>query len=338
MFRKLILLLCLSIGLGSLYQGIGNAEEPGEKRLELESGFYYTIQKGDTLWDISEHFFDSAWVWPDVWQKNDQIANPHWIYPGERIRLYNRQDLETFAGPEEELDMSGQPVQSRYYYYSAINTVGFIREKPVSHVGSIFKVKEDKVMISVGDSVYIRPSGNVTFKQGDHFTVLRTLSPDEEKDTKETIGIQHYLLGVVEVTDVEPEFAIASVLQSFRHIEINDLLIPHEPRSPKIMLTESKEGLNGKIIVAEEHQEMIADTVVFIDKGRKDGIEVGQSYSIYYQDKGYLDPKGEESIMLSPVDIGKILVLRTEETTATAIVTYAAKAIDPGAPIRTPTQ
>ncbi len=337
MARKIILILCLSIGLGFLYQGISDAEEPGEKTLELESGLYYTIEKGDTLWDISEHFHDYPWVWPDLWEKNQQIANPHWIYPGERIRLYNRQELETFVEPEAESEMAGQqPIKSRYYYYPAINTVGFIREKPVSHSGAIFKVKERKVMISVGDSVYIRPSGNVTLKPGDRFTVLRTLYPDKDKDPKAFIGIQHYLLGVVEITAVEPEFATASVLKSFRHIELNDLLIPHEPRSPKIMLTESKKGINGRIIIAEERQSMFADTVVFIDKGRKDGIKVGQSYCIYYQEKEYLDPKGKECIMLSPVDIGKILVLRTEEATATAIVTTADKAIHPGATICTP--
>ena len=114
MARKIILLLCLSIGLGSLYQGNSNAEEPGEKRLELESGFYYTIQKGDTLWDISEHFFDSAWVWPDVWEKNEQIANPHWIYPGEQIRLFGRQELETMVRPETEAgpEVAIQPPES----------------------------------------------------------------------------------------------------------------------------------------------------------------------------------------------------------------------------------
>ena len=74
--RKIILILCLGIGLGFLCQGVSDAQEPGEKRLELESGFYYTIQKGDTLWDISEHFFDSAWVWPDVWQKKRTDRKP----------------------------------------------------------------------------------------------------------------------------------------------------------------------------------------------------------------------------------------------------------------------
>ena len=340
MARKIILLLCLSIGLGSLYQGNSNAEEPGEKRLELESGFYYTIQKGDTLWDISEHFFDSAWVWPDVWEKNEQIANPHWIYPGEQIRLFGRQELETMVRPETEAgpEVAIQPPESPYYIYSAINSVGFIRKKPVSPSGIIFKVKGDKGMISRRDIVYVRPIEKTTFEPGDRFTVFRTLKPIKDKDAKALIGVQHYILGVVEITDVQPKFSMGTIVQSFRHIELNDLLIPYEARSPKITLTESKEGLKGKIIVAEEHQSMFADAVVFMDKGRKDGVKVGQSYSVYYQEKESPDPKEKESILLSPVDFGKILVLRIEETTATAIVTMADKAIEPGATIRTPSQ
>ncbi len=55
-----------------------------EETIEHEAGFYYTIQRGDTLWDLSDKFFDSPWYWPELWQENEQIPNPHWIYPGER--------------------------------------------------------------------------------------------------------------------------------------------------------------------------------------------------------------------------------------------------------------
>jgi hypothetical protein len=338
MARKIILFLCLSIGVGSLYQHDSHAGEPGEETLELESGLYYTIEKGDTLWDLSEHFYDSPWIWPDLWQKNQQIANPHWIYPGEQIRLYSREELETMVRPETEAgpEVAIQPPESPYYLYTAIDSVGFIRKKPVSPSGTIFKVKEGKVMITELDLVYVRPIGKTTFEPGDRFTVFRTLKPVKDKDTKALVGVQHYLLGVVEITDVQPKFAMGRIVESFRHIELNDLLMPYEAQSPKIILTESKEGLKGKIIVSEEHESVFADTVVFIDKGRQEGVKVGQSYSVYYQEKEYLDPKEKESILLPPVDFGKILVLRTEETTATALVTMAEKAIEPQATIRTP--
>src|SRR4030065_2129562 len=47
----------------------------------------YTIKKGDTLWDISSQFLKDPFLWPKLWQRNPYITNPHWIYPGNPIRL-----------------------------------------------------------------------------------------------------------------------------------------------------------------------------------------------------------------------------------------------------------
>jgi nucleoid-associated protein YgaU len=47
----------------------------------------YTIVKGDTLWDLSQKFLNNPWYWPKIWSLNPSIENPHWIYPGNKLKL-----------------------------------------------------------------------------------------------------------------------------------------------------------------------------------------------------------------------------------------------------------
>jgi len=307
--------------------------EESETSVEHEAGVYYSIQKGDTLWDLSHRFLDSPWQWPDMWSENSQIANPHRIYPGNRIRLFQRKDVARWV----DTDLDKEVVEKKdplYYFYPSIDKIGFIKKEPVTHRGTIIEVKDDKKIISKGDLVYIRPNEDTSFIPGNKFTVYRTLKPLRERRTNSYIGIQHYLTGIVEITKIEPKFAVARVVQSFRSIEVNDLLMPYVKRSPKIILTESKKELKGKIIVSEEHASIIGDnTVAFIDKGNKDGVKPGQMYTIFYQEKKRLDPKTKGDVYLTPVYFGTLIVLHTEETTSAVFLTSAEKSIYPGADI-----
>ncbi|MFH2044220.1 MAG: LysM domain-containing protein [Pseudomonadota bacterium] len=315
-----------------------------QETLEHEIGVYYTIQKGDTLWDISKKYFDSPWVWPELWKENKYIKNPHFIEPGDMLRLfYNRESdliLNEDQSPEDSNSQSENTCEKDilYFNYPAIDSIGFIKKEPVSPNGSIFKVKDDKVVISEGDLVYVKNENNSDFVPGSKYTVYRTFEPLADS-TPGSAGKQHYLTGIVEIKTVEPLYVIAEVLKSFREIAINDLLMPYEPRSPKIPIIESNKEIECSILVPEETKELIGDnTIVFIDKGEKDGIKPGQFYHIYYREKENISPDSLVSTYLAPVDFGKLFVLISEQTTASAVITRSDREIFTGAAVRYPVE
>ena len=64
-------------------------------------GRVHTVRSGDTLWDVSNAYLGTAWVWPSVWKENLEIANPHLIEPGDRLWISS---TEIRAISEEEAD------------------------------------------------------------------------------------------------------------------------------------------------------------------------------------------------------------------------------------------
>jgi hypothetical protein len=339
--RKFQMIICQSILAAIILFPVRMFARENKEIMEQETGFYYTVQKGDTLWDISDRFFDSSWLWPDLWSENSQISNPHWIYPGERIRIFHQKGAERLVGKSvvKPQALKIEPPKSPlYYYYYPIDKIGFIRKDPVAPSGVIFKVKDDKGLISAGDLVFIRSKGNITrFTAGSKYSVYRTLKPIIDQKTEALIGTQHYLTGIVEITKIEPRFAVARVIQSYRTMEVGNLLMPYKRRSPKIELTQSKKGLNGQLLMSEEHENIIGDNdIAFIDKGSKDDVKLGQQYSIYYQEKQRLDTETKEDVLLTQIVYGTLLVLHTEQTTSTVLITRSDQSITPGAKICSP--
>jgi hypothetical protein len=342
------------------------AETP--ENVKYETGFYYTVQKGDTLWDLSQKFSDTPWQWPEMWQENDQIANPHRIYPGERIRLYRRQDAggtggygdgddggkgkpgdsdgddggkgkpgDGTSGAEKSLKDKPELAGLLHFEYASIDRIGFIRKEPALARGTIFKVEGHKAMISIDDLIYIRPRSNFSLSPGDKFTIYRTLKPIRDRKTNKFIGIQHYFTGAVEILIKRPEFVLGRIIGAYRPIHIGDLLLPYTHKLPRVTINPSPPGLEGIVIDSEEHHGIFGEnSIAFINKGKSEGVEPGQLYWVYKQEKYQLNLDNTGEVTLTPVVLGELLVLHTENTTATVMITDSRRAIFAGAKIITP--
>jgi LysM repeat protein len=319
------------------------AAEESQKKINYEAGFYYTVKKGDTLWDISQRFNDTPWQWPDLWRENEQLPNPHWIYPGERIRLHRKSgahqlEAQPMPEPAPQVEVSTPQVEPEplvQFHYNLMDKVGFIRKPAVTPVAYIDKAVHERRMISANDQVYIRPPDSGTtmnLSPGQRLTIFRMLSPTPARNSRNAIGTQHYLLGVVEIVSNESQYAIGKIVHNYREINPGDPLMAYEAFSEDLNVTQSTPGIEGAIIAAEEQSKLIGDHVIgFIDKGRADNIRPGQIYSIYTSNR-----VGRQRVEAKPVEIGNCIVLRTEESTSTIYITKALGQIEPGEKIRTP--
>nr|HID59888.1 LysM peptidoglycan-binding domain-containing protein [Desulfobacterales bacterium] len=333
-FKKVLVLLFIITICGFLSaREVSEAGRPPMVPDKLEEGIYYTVHKGDTLWDISKRFYNNPWAWPYLWERNSFIHNPHWIYPGNRITIF-KEIFRPVNDTSSPGDFEKSEETERYIIYPSIDSIGFIKEEAVRPLGKIIRAKEEKRLIVTGDVIYIRPLLKGAFKVGDRFTVFRTGKLVTHPETGKPLGVYHFILGVVRIEELRPKLVIGIIVKAFRAIHADDLLIPYKERSPKIVLTETVPSLKGEIILGEEEQTIFGDNqIVYIDIGKEDGVKVGQRYSVYKEEKGFIGP-GKQVAEFPPVNLGEILVLATEAKTSGVLITKSQKTISVGLKVR----
>jgi hypothetical protein len=301
-----------------------------ENIMETEAGFFYTVQKGDTLWDLSEKFSDSPWLWPDLWHYNPQIPNPHWIYPGQKIQVYKK----SFSGEKKQ---KSKPVaeEKNYLTYTPINTVGFIRMEPVETLGTLMMERHNYFNLSTGDTVYIRPESDKTIACGQQYLIYRLIEGVKDPVSDEFIGDQYLLTGILEITKSDSEFASGQIVKSFMEISKNDKIMPLIHRDSKILLKPGIDNLDINLIKSEQSWNFVGeDVVAFINKGRQDGIEIGQQYTVLYEVITGPDWSKDSPKLITTENVGTLMVLHTEKNTATVLITDSKEDLKPGMPLQ----
>jgi hypothetical protein len=257
----------------------------------------YVVVKGDTLWDITGRFLERPWLWPEVWQANPQIENPHLIYPGDVVSLHYRDGKPVLTvrrgGPRPVVRLSPQ-VRSEPRD-TAIPTIPldavsqFLTDSRVVSEGEL---ESAPYVVSLGrerlmgggaiDHVYVRGRD---FESGERFAIYRqgALYRNPQGVGGEVLGRE-----AVHVADVVVERvgdpATVRVTRAGREIQAGDRLMPlteeefnrpFVPRSPP-------EGTEGSIVsVVDGVTQIGRHQVVVLNLGSRSGIEPGHVLAVH---------------------------------------------------------
>jgi len=307
----------------------------------------YVVVKGDTLWDISGRFLQKPWRWPDIWQANEQIKNPHLIYPGDIIELSfidgqprltlkrgNRKLSPTIRRTEIDSAIPAIPAATIAAF---LNRPRVMTQEEYDVAPYIVAFDNEHILGSPGSKAYVR---GLNDNAEDGYNVVRQGEEYMDGQTGESLGFESVFIAESEIKRVgDPATVMLS--KSTREVRKADRLLlalensivkdymPHAPSS----------DVNGRIIAVFDGVSQIAEhSVVMIDRGLQDDIEVGHVLQI--DDAGDVIRDvvlgGGEEVTLPDEQAGMLMVFRVFERVSYALVMESQRVIHRGDVVRTP--
>jgi len=320
------------------FSTLGFADDDIEFTPGEDSGFYYTIKNGDTLWDLSQKFYNSQWDWPGLWELNDDIKNPHWIYPGNKIRIFlkdksKRKPIVVEAQKDKKIDV---PVNiSTSFSFSEMDHVGFLKKEAETSFGSVIREQDGNHMMSKNDIIYIKPSGKGTFIPGKAYHIFTTSKLTQKIDEEIFTGVKHLIKAQIEILENNASYTKALITHAYYDVNHNDLVMPYYKREKTLIVDERPDPIDARVICSEDNNVMINDyRVAFIDIG-KTKVVPGQIYTVMRKNVvkdnslWVSKKKKEETIDLENLESGKLIVLHTEDIASTVMILSSKYAIHP---------
>lgn len=291
----------------------------------------HTVVTGDTLWDLSAYYFSSAWDWPKVWKLNPEIKDPHWIYPGNVVRLREGGDDQTqVVAMNLKLDdakPAGQPqiTPSRGY---GLRQTAYVDLKDLEDAGKVSGSVDEKSLLSTGDSVYVS-YGKELPNVGTVFSVYGTGT--KIRRGGDVVGAYVEVAGELRITFAkEGKRARAVVTRSVNPIERGMRVGPLELNFENTDPVKSNQKVDGMVVGLIGPDELIgAEAAVIIDRGTADGVSVGNRFLVVRQGDAYqkvMEPGtnvGQDDGKYPARAIGEILVLQVGEKACLGVVSFS---------------
>jgi hypothetical protein len=304
----------------------------------------YTVQEGDTLWDIASTFLRDPWYWPEVWYVNPQVENPHLIYPGDVLALVMIDGQERITNvrastyrlsPEARITPLSQSVASiPYETVSAFLARGMVLEKgQAEDLPYILATRGDHIMAAAGNDVYIRGLDPVA--SGTRFSVVHIGNELVDPDDGRTVGFAGEFIGEgVLARGGDP--ATLALTDTNREALQGDRLVPETVDIPLNFFPKAPDyEVDGRIISVVDGVSLIGQyQVVVINRGARDGLGPGDVLSVYQTGEtvrdrysgGFLRKtriSGGEKVKLPDEEAGTVMVFKVYDRIGYGLVMEA---------------
>jgi hypothetical protein len=324
---------------GKYHYDDGNLFGPGygDEPVYLHAGpvpELHVVRRGDTLWDICWYYFNDPWQWPKVWSYNAQITNPHWIYPGDLVRLLPRGMGTAEPLPDDVEGSDGsdfEPAPARRYEVE-LKQVAFVDQEDLDDAIVIDGAVEAKELLAAGDAVYLRYPSNQPPKVGERYSIYeRGEEVTHPRGDDEVVGSYVRILGELEVTSVKKgKRARAIITDSNQEIERGALVGPLVRQLRTVPPARNEVDLQGTIIAMLTSDEIMGTgEVVFLDLGKKSGLKVGNRMYVVRRGDAFdevMGPSsqvGQDDRRFPARALGEVVIVEVGKNISIGLVTLA---------------
>jgi hypothetical protein len=306
---------------------------------------YHTVQRGDTLWDITGFYYGNPWDWPRVWSINPEIANPHWIYPNDRVRLANGGAAEASNPASSSGLVAHRPTAATGNV--RVRNAGFLDADALERQGRIVGSASDHMMLTEGDEIWVRyTEDDDAPARGTQLTVYRRI-PESERDPEEH-GSLVRLLGtaVVRSYDEDGDIVRAQITEALEPIERGFEVAEAPRRIENVAPVPNARDVDTTVAGTLYPRHIIGDNqLIFVEVGAEDGVEVGNRFFVVREADPWYDSLESGGVHTVPADgrhsresgvdyppevIAEARVISTRPHSSTLLVTRTTDVINVG--------
>lgn len=368
------------IALAFLLPGSVLGQTPGASSplvIKADAPDRYVVVRGDTLWGISQRYTDSPWRWPELWNMNrEQIRNPHLIYPGYVILLDREKGRLAIVAPGTEgtpgrgADPGTAPGTSAGVPAGTVKLAPRVRAESMARqeipsippaaiepflsrplvvepdglekAPTIVATQADRVVLAAGNSAYVRGLGKAT---DETWYVYRKGVPLVDPDTNKTLGYEAVYLGTAQLTR-PGEPATVVLTSAVQEVEAGDKLVAagspqpmnYAPHAPSTKIRGRVIAIYGGVAQVGEAG---PQSVISINRGKADGIEVGHVLALYNRGGTVRDVTkrrgaADAQIQLPDERAGLAFVFRVFDRISYALVMQVTRPVSPLDVVQTP--